>query len=91
LESIVEAFLFRLKTALPLRVIATLFLIPLATLFRPFRRMTLLLATLQERDCPAFEADHLIVDTTSARARTGNVEFYSGYKKQRVVKVQVLC
>lgn len=40
---------------------------------------------------PVHEADHLIVDTTSTRVRTGDVQFYSGYKKQRVVKVQVIC
>jgi hypothetical protein len=91
LENIVEAFLFRLKTALPLRVIASLFLIPLSTLFRHCRRLTVIFAELHEREKPAHEADHLIVDTTSTRARTGEAQFYSGYRKQRVVKVQVLC
>lgn len=52
LENVVEAFLFRLKTALPLRLIAALFLIPLTTLFRHCRRLTLLLSTLHERDKP---------------------------------------
>ena len=33
----------------------------------------------------------LIVDTTSTRVRSTDVKFYSGHKKQRVVKVQVLC
>jgi len=91
LENVVEAFLFRLKTALPLRLIAALFFIQLTTLFRHCRRLTMLLATLHEREKPAHEVDHLIVDTTSTRAKTGDVKFYSGYKKQRVVKVQVLC
>lgn len=39
----------------------------------------------------ATNSENLIVDTTSTRVRSTDVRFYSGYKKQRVAKVQVLC
>jgi hypothetical protein len=36
-------------------------------------------------------AHQLIVDTTATRVRCSDPEWYSGHKKQRVAKVQVLC
>ena len=90
-ELLFQAFIFRLKTALPLRFISTLFSIPLTTLFRRCRRLAHLLADLHERDAPAHEADHLIVDTTPTRVRSTDLRYYRGYKKQRVGKVRVVC
>lgn len=69
-ELMFEAFIFRLRTALPLRFSSVMFSIPLTTLFRHCRRLAHLLADLHERDAPAHEADHLIVDTTSTRVRS---------------------
>ena len=34
---------------------------------------------------------HLVVDSTSTRVRTTAEGWYSGYKKQRVAKVQIIC
>ena len=77
----------RLRTALPLRLVARLCRIDHVTLRRYCN--TIVAALVGSFASPHKAAD-LIVDITSTRVRSTDVRFHSGHKKQRVVKVQVL-
>ena len=79
--------LMRLRTALPLRLMARLFVIDHVTLWRCCNRVV---GVLSGMFAAPYGARELIVDTTSTRVRCTDRVWYSGYKKQRVAKVQVL-
>ncbi len=80
--------LMRLCTALPLRLIAGLFLLKYVTLWR---YCNMVISYLSGEFKGATGSTQLIADTTSTRVRCTDPVWYSGYKKQRVAKVQVLC
>lgn len=80
--------LMRMRTALPLRLMARLFFIDHVTLWRC---CNLVIEALSEMFETRSGAKQLIVDTTATRVRCTEAIWYSGYKKQRVAKVQVLC
>lgn len=80
--------LMRLRTALPLRLMAHLFAVAHVTLWRYCIRVVALLSGRFESPSGATE---LIVDTTSTRVRCADRVWHSGHKRQRVAKVQVLC
>jgi hypothetical protein len=82
--------LMRLRTALPLRLVARLCHIDHVTLWRYRNTVVAVLSDSFASPSSPIVKD-LIVDTTSTRVRSTDVKFYSGHKKQRVVKVQVLC
>lgn len=88
LRFVVFLTLVRLRTALPLRFIAHLYRINHVTLWRWINRVVSILA---KQGLNKIEVDTLIVDTTSTRIRTTDLSYYSGYKKARVVKVQVIA
>ena len=80
--------LMRLRTALPLRLLARLFVSDHVTLWRCCNRVIEALSGMFEAPC---RVKQLIVDTTSTRVRCTDQVWYAGHKKQRVAKVQVLC
>jgi hypothetical protein len=80
--------LMRMRTALPPRLMARLFVVDHVTLWRCCNRVIEALAKMFETRSGAKQ---LIVDTTSTRVRCTDLVWYSGHRQQRVAKVQVLC
>jgi hypothetical protein len=80
--------IMRMRTALPLRLMARLFVVDHVTLWRCCERV---INTLAEMFEAPVGARNLIVDTTSTRVRCTDLAWYSGHRKQHVAKVQVLC
>ena len=83
------AVLFRFRTGLPLRTVSAICEIPYVTLWRWCKTIASILA--DKFDQSETDPPTLIVDTTSTRVRTSDVRYYTSYKKQRVVKAQVVC
>jgi len=74
---------------LPLRTVSIIYNIPYVTLWRWCRTISRVLANTFEQ---VLETARIrIVDTTSTRIRTTDPRYYTSYKKQRVVKAQVIC
>src|SRR5690606_14259033 len=90
LRKMCAAVLMRLRTGLPLRTIASLYGLSLATLWRWTNTFVGALAEAFERekvDTPSV----MRIDTTSTRTRTTDQTYCTGNKKARVTTVQVLC
>ena len=83
--------LMRLRTALPLRLMARLFAVAHVTLWRYCNLVVSFLSDRFEGNVGSHGSRELIVDTTSTRVRCTDRVWHSGHKRQRVAKVQVLC
>jgi transposase len=88
---VIQLALIRLRSALPLRLLATIFCINHVTLWRYCRMVIETLSQRFDQNIVEAPIKCLIVDSTSTRVRTTADGWYSGYKKQRVAKVQVMC
>jgi len=87
----VFAVLLRLRTALPLRLVARMLHMSHATLWRICNRGIRIMAEAFNMERSNSPQDELIVDTTSVRIGTRGKEWYSGHRKRHVAKVQMLC